>query len=104
MPHIKQYAYSLDTTAFGLRDAKAYVFIFDLLSPDSFDYIEGLHAQISENRESGSIPIIVVGNKTDKVHRNLSTSRMRNRRQEREEWKKAQRGNYTILDHKIVRS
>ena len=94
----------MEPTAFGLRDAKAYVFVFDLLSPDSFDYIEGLHAQISENREIGSIPIIVVGNKTDKVHRNLSTSRMRNRRQEREEWKKAQRGIYAILDHNIVSS
>ena len=99
MLHIKQYTYTLDTTAFGLRDAKAYVLIFDLLSPDSFDYIEGLHSQICENRDLGSIPIIVVGNKTDKVHRNLSTSRMRNRRQEREEWKKAQRGIYTILNH-----
>ena len=82
--------------AFGLRDAKAYVLIFDLLSPESFDYIEGLHAQISENCDLGSIPVIVVGNKTDKVHRNLSTSRMRYKRKEREEFKKAKRGKFYI--------
>jgi len=80
-----------DLQAFGLRDAKAYVLIYDLLCPDSFDYIEGLHAQITDNRDLGSIPVIVVGNKTDKVHRNLSTSRMRNKRKEREEMKKAKR-------------
>ena len=86
----KPYHSYIITTAFGLRDARAYVLIFDLLCPDSFDYIEGLYAQISENREES--PIIVVGNKTDKVHRNLSTSRMRYKRQEREEFKKSQRG------------
>jgi len=80
-----------DLQAFGLRDAKAYVLIYDLLCPDSFDYIEGIHAQISDNRDLGSIPVIVVGNKTDKVHRNLSTSRMRNKRKERDEMKKAKR-------------
>ena len=85
-------------TAFGLRDAKAYVLIYDLLCPDSFDYIEGLHAQISDNRDLGSIPVIVVGNKTDKVHRNLSTSRMRNKRKEREELKKAKRGLFIVLN------
>ena len=72
--------------------------IYDLLCPDSFDYIEGLHAQISDNRDLGSIPVIVVGNKTDKVHRNLSTSRMRNKRKEREELKKAKRGLFIVLN------
>ena len=46
----------------------------------------------------GSIPVIVVGNKTDKVHRNLSTSRMRNKRKEREELKKAKRGLFIVLN------
>ena len=64
-------------SAYGLRDAAAYILVFDLLCPDSFDYIQGLFSQISETRNRGNIPVIVVGNKTDKVHKNLSTSRMR---------------------------
>ena len=48
-----------------MRDAAAYILVFDLLCPDSFDYIAGLFAQISESRDLGNIPVIVVGNKTN---------------------------------------
>jgi len=34
-------------SAYGLRDANAYVLVYDLLCPDSFDYISGLFSQVS---------------------------------------------------------
>lgn len=68
-----------DLQAYGLRDANAYILVFDLLCPDSFDYVAGMFSQISESRDLGSVPVVVVGNKTDKVNSNISKSRMKHR-------------------------
>jgi hypothetical protein len=66
-------------SAYGLRDANAYILVFDLLCPDSFDYITGMFAQINESRDLEKIPVVVVGNKTDKVNDNIYKSRMKGR-------------------------
>ncbi len=57
----------LDLSAYGLRDANAYVLIYDLLNPDSFEYISSMFNQIS-TRDLSRVPVVVVGNKTDKVN------------------------------------
>ena len=54
-------------SAYGLRDANAYVLVYDLLSPESFEYISSLFNQINESRDLSHVPVVVVGNKTDKV-------------------------------------
>lgn len=82
-------------TAYGLRDANAYILVFDLLSPDSFDYIAGMFSQINESRDLGKVPVVVVGNKTDKVNDNIYKSRMKSRRdsdERRDFWERDSHG------------
>merc|ERR1711981_35759 len=69
-----------DLKAYGLRDANAYILVFDLLCPDSFEYVSGMYSQISESRDLGKVPVVVVGNKTDKVNDNIYKSRHKSRR------------------------
>ena len=70
--------------AHGLRDANAYILVFDLLCPDSFEYISGMFSQLNESRDLGQVPVVVVGNKTDKVNENIYNSRMKSRRDSEE--------------------
>ena len=37
--------------------------VFDLLCPDSFEYVSGMYSQINEGRDLGRVPVVVVGNK-----------------------------------------
>ena len=55
-------------SAYGLRDANAYVLVYDLLDPSSFDYISSLFSQLNEARDLAHVPVCVVGNKADKVN------------------------------------
>ena len=50
-------------SAYGIRDANAYILVFDLLCPDSFEYVSGMYSQINEGRDLGRVPVVVVGNK-----------------------------------------
>ncbi|XP_022253187.1 ras-like protein family member 10B [Limulus polyphemus] len=56
----------------GLRSAHAYILVFDLTSPDTFQYVKNLRDQIFETRNMQNVPVFVVGNKHD-----LSVSRDR---------------------------
>jgi len=70
-----------DLKAYGIRDANAYILVFDLLCPDSFEYVSGMYSQINEGRDLGRVPVVVVGNKTDKVNDNIFKSRFKGRRE-----------------------
>lgn len=52
---------------YGLRNATAYVLVFDITNDESFQYIRSMRDQILESRHGGThdIPILVVGNKYD---------------------------------------
>ncbi|XP_034494096.1 ras-like protein family member 10A isoform X5 [Ailuropoda melanoleuca] len=52
----------------SLRDTDAFVLVYDICSPDSFDYVKALRQRISETRPAGApeAPILVVGNKRDR--------------------------------------
>jgi len=80
-----------DLKAYGIRDANAYILVFDLLCPDSFEYVSGMYSQINEGRDLGRVPVVVVGNKTDKVNDNIFKSRFKGRRdsdERRDFWEK----------------
>jgi len=92
---VSSYYNPSDMKAYGLRDANAYILVFDLLSPDSFDYIAGMFSQINESRDLGKVPVVVVGNKTDKVNDNIYKSRMKSRRdsdERRDFWERDSHG------------
>ncbi|XP_040579792.1 uncharacterized protein [Lepeophtheirus salmonis] len=74
-----------DAQNHGLTDATAYVLVFDLLCPDSFEYISGIYSQICEVPDLESIPIIVIGNKADKVELSLTSDRNNKRRKDHHE-------------------
>ncbi|XP_058014587.1 ras-like protein family member 10A [Ahaetulla prasina] len=56
-----------DLKCWGLRNTDAYILVYDICSPESFEYVKMLCQQIQENRTSniGEAPVIVVGNKRD---------------------------------------
>ncbi|RUS72050.1 hypothetical protein EGW08_020187 [Elysia chlorotica] len=54
-----------DFRGYGLRNATAYVLVYDITSEDSFEYIKSLRLQILESRSRQDVPIFVVGNKHD---------------------------------------
>ncbi len=51
----------------GLRDANAFVLVYDLLNPESFEFVSNVFNQLSDARDLSGVPVLVVGNKTDKV-------------------------------------
>ncbi|KAF0294739.1 Ras-like protein family member 10B [Amphibalanus amphitrite] len=53
--------------ALGLRSAAAYLLVFDLTCADSFRYIRAIREQMLESRDMQRVPVIVVGNKRDRV-------------------------------------
>uniref|UniRef100_A0A8D0GT29 Uncharacterized protein n=1 Tax=Sphenodon punctatus TaxID=8508 RepID=A0A8D0GT29_SPHPU len=60
----------------GLRNTDAYVLVYDICSPESFEYVKMIRQQIQENRTGGSeTPIIVVGNKRDQQKQRFSPRR-----------------------------
>ena len=54
-----------DYRYFGLRSASAYLMVYDVSSPSSFQFIKMLHDQMYETRDMTNIPIIVAANKMD---------------------------------------
>lgn len=65
-----------DFRGYGLRNATAYILVFDVTSEDSFQYIKSLRDQILESRNMHDVPMFVVGNKHD-----LSDERSKFRRE-----------------------
>ncbi|KAH9525700.1 hypothetical protein Btru_002095 [Bulinus truncatus] len=54
-----------DFRGYGLRNATAYVLVYDITSEESFEYIKSLRLQILESRNCHDVPIFIVGNKHD---------------------------------------
>ncbi|XP_070618447.1 ras-like protein family member 10A [Erythrolamprus reginae] len=56
-----------DLKCWGLRNTDAYILVYDICSPESFEYVKMLRQQIQDHRTSniGEAPVIVVGNKRD---------------------------------------
>ncbi|XP_023212819.1 ras-like protein family member 10B [Centruroides sculpturatus] len=51
--------------SWGLRSASAYVLVFDLNVPETFQYVKFIRDQIFDSRNMHNIPVFVVGNKHD---------------------------------------
>lgn len=54
-----------DFRFYGLRNATAYVLVFDLSNVETFQYIKTIRDQIFESRDMRNVPLLVVGNKQD---------------------------------------
>ncbi|XP_014208075.1 ras-like protein family member 10B [Copidosoma floridanum] len=63
-----------DFRYYGLRSATAYVLVFDLSNQDTFQYIRTLREQIYEARDMRGVPLMVVGNKQDKLSTTSTTT------------------------------
>ncbi|KAF7993693.1 hypothetical protein HCN44_010288 [Aphidius gifuensis] len=63
-----------DFRYYGLRSATAYVLVFDLSNQDTFQYIRTLREQIYEARDMRGVPLLVVGNKQDKLSTLVASS------------------------------
>ncbi|XP_052751966.1 ras-like protein family member 10B isoform X1 [Galleria mellonella] len=50
---------------YGLRNATAYILVFDLSNVETFQYIRTLREQMVESRDMRNVPVLVVGNKQD---------------------------------------
>lgn len=50
---------------FGLRNADAYILVYDVTNTDSFNFLQLLREQIAMSRGLTDVPMIVVANKTD---------------------------------------
>ncbi|TFK01226.1 Ras-like protein family member 10B [Platysternon megacephalum] len=61
----------------GLRNTNAYVLVYDICNPESFEYVKMIQQQILENRTGGNneAPIIVVGNKRDQQKQRFTPRR-----------------------------
>lgn len=57
----------LDLRCRGVRNANAYILVYDICCVESFEYVKMIRQQIVDNREGSSseVPILVVGNKRD---------------------------------------
>ncbi|XP_062874262.1 ras-like protein family member 10A [Trichomycterus rosablanca] len=57
----------LDARCRGVRNASAYILVYDICCVESFEYVKMIRQQIVDNREASSsdVPILVVGNKRD---------------------------------------
>lgn len=56
-----------DFRFYGLRNATAYILVFDLSNIDTFQYIKMIREQIYESRDMRNVPLLVVGNKQDLI-------------------------------------
>ncbi|XP_050779835.1 ras-like protein family member 10A isoform X2 [Gopherus flavomarginatus] len=66
-----------DLKCHGLRNTNAYVLVYDICNPESFEYVKMIQQQILENRTGGAneAPIIVVGNKRDQQKQRFTPRR-----------------------------
>ncbi|KAG7318116.1 hypothetical protein KOW79_017871 [Hemibagrus wyckioides] len=59
----------LDARCRGVRNASAYILVYDICCIESFEYVKMIRQQIVDNREGSSsssdVPILVVGSKRD---------------------------------------
>ncbi|KAF4074154.1 hypothetical protein AMELA_G00236270 [Ameiurus melas] len=59
----------LDARCRGVRNASAYILVYDICCVESFEYVKMIRQQIVDNREGSSsssdVPILVVGSKRD---------------------------------------
>ncbi|XP_022711145.1 ras-like protein family member 10B [Varroa jacobsoni] len=53
-----------DYRYYGLRSASAYILVFDVNLPETFQYVKNMREQILQSR-SKEVPILIVGNKHD---------------------------------------
>lgn len=54
-----------DFRGYGLRNATAYILVYDITSEDSFQYIKTIRDQILDSRDMHDVPMFIVGNKHD---------------------------------------
>lgn len=54
-----------DFRGYGLRNATAYILVYDITSEESFQFIKSLREQMLESRNMHDVPVFVVGNKHD---------------------------------------
>ncbi|XP_078277633.1 ras-like protein family member 10A [Rhinoraja longicauda] len=66
-----------DSRCRGIRNANAYVLVYDICCLDSFEYVKMIWQQIAEVRRPNTrqAPIIVVGNKRDLQRHRFTTRR-----------------------------
>ena len=57
-----------DFRGYGLRNATAYILVYDITSEDSFQYIKNIREQILESRDMHDVPIFVVRRSSCNVH------------------------------------
>ncbi|XP_071448213.1 uncharacterized protein [Hetaerina americana] len=61
-----------DYRSYGLRSATAYVLVFDLSNAaDTFRHIKCLREQMAGSRDMRNVPVVVVGNKHDRLNENV---------------------------------
>ncbi|KAG6920759.1 RAS like family 10 member A, partial [Chelydra serpentina] len=74
VPNMQEWS---DLKCHGLRNTNAYVLVYDICSPESFEYVKMIQQQIVENRTGGTdeAPIIVVGNKRDQQKQRFTPRR-----------------------------
>ena len=54
-----------DFKYYGLRSASAYILVYDVSAPSTFQFIKTLRDQMFETRDMTNVPILVVANKMD---------------------------------------
>ncbi|KAG8236107.1 hypothetical protein J437_LFUL000469 [Ladona fulva] len=65
-----------DFRSFGLRSATAYVLVFDLSNAtETFRHLKCLREQMANSRDMRNVPVVVVGNKHDRIHGPLGVGR-----------------------------
>ena len=62
---LKEYIFSCRYPNYGLRTADAYLLVYDMSTPDSFNYITFIREQIAMSRGLTDVPMVVVANKAD---------------------------------------
>jgi Ras-like protein family member 10B len=62
-----------DFRFYGLRNATAYILVFDLSNVETFQYVKTIRDQIYESRDMRNVPLLVVGNKQDLLCNNANT-------------------------------
>ena len=66
-----------DFKYYGLRSASAYILVYDVSVPSTFQFIKTLREQMFETRDMTNIPVLVVANKMDlEVSKARSSSRI----------------------------
>lgn len=54
-----------DFRDYGLRNASAYILVFDLNDLETFHYVKSIRDQICDSKDMHNVPLFIVGNKQD---------------------------------------